>query len=293
VKLGLFAINYATCADPESAVEVARHAEACGFESVWTGEHAVLPDPAPPGRGFPPTLPFLDTTVALTLVATHTRALRLGSGVIVLPLRNPVLLAKELASLDVISAGRLIVGVAAGYVDAEFDAVGVPMTQRQARTDEYVDALRALWTMERPRHTGRFARFEGINAYPRPVQRPSPSIVVGGGGPRALTRAVLRANGWYGFGLDIDETRARLQQLRAIATQHERPAELGRLEITITPDGPLDRATVERFADLGVDRLVVLPDQDRDRTNRHLPVPREEILRNIDLVTYTCRDLLD
>src|SRR5437660_12659359 len=123
MKLGLFAINYGTCGDPEVAVDVARYAEAAGFESVWTGEHIVLPDPRPARLPFPPTLPLLDTTVALTLIATHTRSIKVASGIIVLPLRNPVLLAKELASIDVVSDGRLIVGVAAGYIEAEFGAL--------------------------------------------------------------------------------------------------------------------------------------------------------------------------
>ncbi|HEY3632437.1 MAG TPA: LLM class flavin-dependent oxidoreductase, partial [Jatrophihabitantaceae bacterium] len=127
MKFGLFALNYGTCADPEAAVTVARHAEAAGFESVWTGEHVVLPDPAPSPRVFPPTLPFLDTTVALTLLAAHTTRIRVATGIIVLPLHNPVLLAKELASVDVVSGGRLTVGVAAGYMPAEFASVGVPM----------------------------------------------------------------------------------------------------------------------------------------------------------------------
>src|SRR5262249_29643432 len=130
MKIGLFAINYGTCADPELAVRVARHAEAAGFESVWTGEHVVLADPAPPSFTMPPTLPFLDTTVALTLIAANTSTIRLGTGIIVLPLRNPVVLAKELASVDVVSGGRLMAGFAAGYVPAEFASSGIPMAGR-------------------------------------------------------------------------------------------------------------------------------------------------------------------
>src|SRR5262249_31040444 len=125
MKIGLFAINYGTCADPDAAVRVARHAEAAGFESVWTGEDIVLPDPPPTGFSMPPTLPFLDTVVALTLIAAHTTTIRVATGIIVLPLRSPAVLAKELASIDVISGGRLIAGFAAGYIPAEFDASGV------------------------------------------------------------------------------------------------------------------------------------------------------------------------
>ena len=130
MKIGLFAVNYGTCADPEAAVRVARHAEAAGFESVWTGEHVVLPDPAPRGFSMPATLPLHDTIAALTLVATHTSTIKVASGIIVLPLRNPVILAKELASVDVISGGRLIAGFGAGYVSAEFAAAGAAYRSR-------------------------------------------------------------------------------------------------------------------------------------------------------------------
>ena len=282
MEFGLFAANYGTCADPESAVAVARHAEAAGFESVWTGEHVVLPDPVPPRLPFEADLPFLDTTVALTLLASHTTRIKVASGIIVLPLRNPVLLAKELASIDVVSGGRLVVGVGAGYIPEEFAAVGVPLAGRQARVDEYLRALRALWTMEHPRFQGRYVSFEGIDAHPRPVRRPGPPIVVGGEGEAALTRAVTLANGWYGFSLDVDATGQCLDRLRRLRGAHDRPTELGPLEITVTPSGPLDRGVVARYEELGVDRLVLLPRPDAAGADRHRPVPLERILGTID-----------
>ncbi len=188
MKLGLFAINYGTCGDPGTAVRVARHAEAAGFESLWSGEHLVLPDPAPRGFPLPPELPLLDTIVGLTLVAAHTTTVKIASGIIVLPLRNPVVLAKELASLDRVAQGRLIVGIGPGYVPEEFDAVGVAMSERAARTDDYLRAMRALWSMPEPAYRGRYVSFSGINAHPRPLQRPGPPIVVGAGGRLADRR---------------------------------------------------------------------------------------------------------
>ncbi|HEY3629890.1 MAG TPA: TIGR03619 family F420-dependent LLM class oxidoreductase, partial [Jatrophihabitantaceae bacterium] len=209
--------------------------------------------------------------------------------IIVLPLHNPVLLAKELASVDVVSGGRLTVGVAAGYMPAEFASVGVPMAGRQTRVDEYVQALRALWTMEHPSFHGRHVSFEGIDAYPRPVQRAGPPVVVGGEGPAALTRALTLADGWYGFSLDVDATRDRLDQLRRLGKEHDRPAELGPLEITVTPYGSLDRDVVARYEELGVHRLVLLPEPEAVHAERHRPVPLERILANID---RAARDLL-
>jgi probable F420-dependent oxidoreductase len=282
VKLGLFAINYGTCADPASAVRVAKHAEAAGFESVWTGEHLVLPDPAPPGFTIEPTLPMLDTVVALTLVAAHTTTIKVASGIIILPFRNPVVLAKELASVDVVSNGRLIVGVGAGYVVAEFAAVGASLAERGGRMDDAIEAMRALWSMEHPHHDGRFVSFDGIDAHPRPMQPGGPPIVVGGVSGGSLRRAVTMANGWYVFNADLPLAQRCVEAIRAAAEQHERPAALGQLEITVTPVGPITRAVMDQYEDLGVDRLVLLPRANADRDRRHAAVPVEDILRNID-----------
>jgi len=285
--MGLFAINYGTCADPQIAVRVARHAEAAGFESVWTGEHIVLPDPQPPRFTMPPTLPFLDTVVALTLVAVATTTIRVATGIIVLPLRSPAVLAKELASVDVVSGGRLVAGFAAGYITAEFAASGVPMADRGARMDEYLRVLKALWAMEHPEHEGKLVSINGVDAQPRPVQRPHPPIVVGGEAPAALRRAVTMANGWYGFATTPAEAGEYVAALRRLEHEHERPADLGRLELTVTPVGPLDRATVDQYEELGVDRLVLLPEPESPRGERHAPVPVDRILHNIDTVAAT------
>jgi probable F420-dependent oxidoreductase len=287
MKMGLFAINYGTCADPETAVRVAQHAEAAGFESVWTGEHVVLPDPQPPRFTMPPTLPFLDTVVALTLVAAHTTSIRVATGIIVLPLRSPAVLAKELASVDVVSGGRLIAGFGAGYIAAEFAASGVPMAERGGRMDDYLRALKALWAMEHPEYPGRFVSIQGLDTQPRPVQRPHPPIVVGGEAPAALRRAVTMANGWYGFATTPAEAGGYLAELRRLAQEHERPADLGRLELSVTPVGPLDRATVGQYEELGVDRLVLLPEPEAQRGHRHETVPVDRILHNIDTVAAT------
>ena len=230
----------------------------------------------------PPTLAFLDTVVALTVVGAHTTTIRLGTGIILLPLRNPVVLAKELASVDVVSGGRLIAGFAAGYVRDEFAAAGVPMAGRGERVADYIRAMRALWSMPSPEYEGQFVSFRGIDAHPRPVQRPGPPVVIGGEATAALRRAVTLADGWYGFGLDLAGTRQCTDELRKLAEQHERPAELGPLELTVTPVGTLDEATVSQYAELGIDRLVLLPQPDAARDRRHAPVPADRIKRNVD-----------
>jgi probable F420-dependent oxidoreductase len=254
--LGLFGMNFGACADPELQVRVARAAEEAGFDSVWTGEHVALPlhdNPVPT----PPETPFLDSLVALTNVAAHTRRVRLGTGILVLPHHNPVLVAKALASLDVISAGRLIAGFAAGYVEAEFAALGVDFHRRGAITDEYLAAIRTLWTDELPRFAGRFAAFGDIRFEPKPRQRPHPPIIVGGHAAPALKRAARFGDGWYGFGLTVDAAAPLIGELRRLR------AELGRVdapfEISLTTFEPLDAALIARAATVGIDRLIVYP----------------------------------
>jgi probable F420-dependent oxidoreductase len=260
MKLGLYGINMGVCADPTTAVRVAVAAEAAGFESVWTAEHVVLPEPQPPDSPIPPSVPFIHPAVALAYIAGHTRTLRLATGITILPLHDAVILAKEFASLDFISGGRLIFGLGAGYLPQEFVACGIPFEHRGARTDEGIDVLRDLWTSARPRFEGRFFRYADVDAHPRPVQRPHPPIIVGGMSAPAFRRAVARGNGWYGFGLDLATTEKFLAGLREAARQVERPASLGPLEITVTPSLALDAGTIAQYAAIGVHRLVVRTD---------------------------------
>jgi len=179
MKLGLYGINMGACLDPRTAIRVAVAAEAAGFESVWTAEHVVLPEPRTPESPIPARVALLDPAVALAHLAGHTKTIRLATGIIILPQRNPVVLAKELASLDVLSDGRLIFGLGAGYIPKEFAACGIPFGERGARTDEAIAVLRDLWTSKAPHFNGRFFRYSEIDAHPRPIQRPHPPIVVG------------------------------------------------------------------------------------------------------------------
>jgi probable F420-dependent oxidoreductase len=231
---------------------------------------------------------LLDTTVALAWIAAHTKRLRIASGIIVLPFRNPLLLAKELASVDVVSGGRLIIGLGAGWLEQEFNALGVPMQGRGERMDDAIRAVRALWTMEQPRHHGPSASFSNVASYPRPTQRPMPPVVIGGESTAALRRAVTMGNGWYGFGLTVEQTKKHIEDLKRMA-QHDRPAELGNLEISVTPVGDFDRRSVDAYAAAGVHRLVVLPNPKASHAQRHAPVPLGEILRNIESVSQIAR----
>ncbi len=258
MKFGLFGINVGACADPETATAVARAAEDAGFDSVWTGEHVVLPDPQVPPSPSAPDNPMLDPAVALSFIAARTERIRLGTGIIILPQRNPVVLAKELASLDVLSGGRLIFGLGVGYLRPEFDALGVPFAERGPRATEYVEAIRALWTQPNPEYKGQFVQFGGIQAQPRPVQKPHPPIIMGANSPPAFRRTVRLGNGWFGFALDVEAAERSIAALREAERSCDRAAELGPLEISVTPPGRIDADSVRRYADLGVDRLIPL-----------------------------------
>jgi probable F420-dependent oxidoreductase len=258
MKFGFFGINMGPLGDPEAMVRVAKACEDAGLESVWTGEHVVLPDPQAPPSPAAPATPFLDPSVALAHLAAHTKTLRLGTGIIILPQRNPVELAKELASLDVVSGGRLLFGLGAGYLEPEFRALGANFEERGAVTDEAIDVLRALWTQEKPAFTGRFYAFSGIDAHPRPVQKPHPPIVIGGMSRAAARRAAARGDGWYGFFTNPEITARSLGWIREACDAGLRSDAQGALEFSVTPPPGITPDLVKQYAELGVDRIIAL-----------------------------------
>ena len=258
MKFGLFSINNGPCASPKTAAAVAKAAEQAGFESVWTGEHVIVPDPQVPPSPVAPEYPMLDPGIALSFVAANTTTIRLGTGIIILPQRNPVVLAKELASLDVLSNGRLIFGIGIGYLKPEFDAIGAPFDHKGPRTEEYLKAMLALWTMPKPEFNGQWVKFKGVNTMPRPVQKPHPEIVFGGHTKEAYSRAARLAKGWYGFAQDLESTR-KVPERGCARRARPRARSIEDIEISITPRIKVDRDTAKRFADLGVHRLILLP----------------------------------
>jgi len=144
-----------------------------------------------------------------------------------------------------------------GYLKPEFDALGISMDDRGTKTLEYIEAMRAIWSQDKASYEGRYVRFAGVSANPKPVQAGGPPVVMGGHTPAAWRKAVTHCQGWYGFALDPEATSRNLEGLAAAAARYERPASLGRLEITVTPRGRIDVDSARQFADLGVDRLVL------------------------------------
>lgn len=263
MQLGVQGLNAKAAAAPEVAVRLARLAEDLGYGSWWAAEHVVLP--TGPGGPADATTPLVDPLIHLAHIAAVTSRIELGTAVIILPQRNPLVLAKQAASLDVLSGGRLLLGVGAGWLEPEMRAVGVPMSERGARSDEYLDAMTELWTSPAPAYSGRHVSFAGVDAHPRPVRAGGPRVHVGGRSPGAYRRAVARAHGFYGNGT-VADIEGDLAGLRRAADQVERPARLGRLEITAMPLTEVDQRAADRYAGLGVDRLVVhaMPIDDPD-----------------------------
>jgi probable F420-dependent oxidoreductase len=243
--------------------QVAQRAEALGFESVWIPEHLVFParleTPYPyseDGRApFTPDTPILDPLMLLTHIAASTKRIRLGTNIFVLPLRHPIVTARLAMTLDVLSGGRLSLGVGVGWLEEEFRAVGVDFATRGSRTRECVLALRALWTESEPEFHGRFFDFGPLKFEPKPVQKPHPPIIFGGESPNALRRAAALGDGWYGVAHDPVTARARVEELRALRRGNGEP-----FEVTVGHrGGPLDADVLRRYADAGVDRVSVLP----------------------------------
>jgi probable F420-dependent oxidoreductase len=274
-------LNAKAALSPAVTRRLAGRAAELGYSSWWAGEHVVLPSPRTADSPMDPKDPILDPLVHLSYVAACTETMDVGTAVVILPQRNPVVLAKQAASLDVLSGGRLLLGVGAGYLEPEMTAVGVPLSERGGRTDEYLDAMTALWTQESPSFHGRYVSFEKVDAHPRPTRPGGPRIVVGGHSPAAFRRAVARGHGWFGNGTADDLVRC-LDGLNRAADEVERPARLGPLEITYLQLNPVtvDASAARRYAELGVSRLVVypLPLEDPDDVllflEQHATLPR-------------------
>jgi len=256
MKIGIFGINTGACAEPQTAAKVAVAAEQIGVESLWTAEHVVLPDPREAPSPADPETPFLHPSTLLAYIANVTDEIKLGTGITLIAQRNPVVLAKEMGSLDVISSGRLLLGIGAGYLHQEFSALGVDFSSRGAKTDESIEIIRTLWNKANPEYQGKFIQFKNIQAQPRPLQAGGPPIIIGGTSPAALRRTVTHGNGWYGFALDVETTKSVLENLEIAKSRYERDPNLGPLSISITPPSRPSKTMMEDYAAIGVERYI-------------------------------------
>ncbi len=264
MKFGLMYANAGPFAFPEMLTHLAQTAERVGVESLWTVEHVVIPvgyastypyDPSGKIQA-PDQVPIPDPLVALGYVAGVTKKIRLATGIVILPQRHPLYIAKEVATLDVLSHGRVILGIGVGWLAEEFDALGIPFAERAARTAEMVRAMRSLWKDEAEPFQGKFYRWPKVESHPKPVQKPGVPIVVGGHTELAARRAARYGDGFFpGVAEDT-----KLKDILAIMADECR--KLGRdpktIEISAGRAAP-DLDGVKRLRDLGVSRFMVPP----------------------------------
>ena len=254
------AFNHRT--PPEFIAGAARLVESAGFHSIWVPEHVLFfPEYASTypystdGRipGAPEGL--LDPFSALTFVAAHTSRIRLGTGICLVPQRQPVYTARLVADLDYLSGGRVDFGVGIGWLAEEFDALGMPFADRGARCLEYIEAMRALWTQPVPSFSGATVHIAPCHFRPQPVQTTLP-VLFGGESNPALRRVASHGNGWYGFNLSPAGVQERLAYLDAELSRCGRDRD--DIHICIGPNShPVSRESVDQYAALGVHQLVV------------------------------------
>jgi probable F420-dependent oxidoreductase len=265
MKFGLMFVNSGPFANPKLFEVLVKTADEVGFESLWTVEHVVVPvgyasqyPYSESGRmpGNSEKIPIPDPLLPLAYAAAITKRIKLGTGILILPQRHPVYVAKELATLDLLSGGRALLGVGIGWLAEEFEVLGVPFRERAARTEESVRALRSLWAPETSSFRGRYYQWGPVESYPKPVQKPGVPVHVGGHVEGAARRAARVGDGFFPARGELDLLASLFAALRdECGKVGRRPEEI---ELTTGMAGQ-DRDSVRRYEDLGVSRLIAAP----------------------------------
>jgi probable F420-dependent oxidoreductase len=260
MKFGLIPVNIGV-ANAAQMIGMAQLAESAGFESVWTFEHVIVPldykskyPYSPTGKmGAAPETNFIDPLIALTAIATQTQKIRLGTGVNILSQTNPLLLAKQAASLDLVSNGRFMLGVGIGWLQEEFVAMGTPFERRGARFDDYVVAMKKVWSGDVVEHDSEFLNWHGFKSYPVPVQKPHVPVIIGGAKGKIYERIATVGDGWFAPVPDPAVLKQSLSELKAACKKVGR--NYSDIEITTMwmPQGGLD--SIKVLQDLGVSRV--------------------------------------
>ena len=263
MKIGTFSTFMSPICTPQMIGEFAQSAESIGLDSLWMGEHVVLFDktespypgsatgklPVPEGGG------MLDTVATFGYLAACTKTLRFGTGITLLPQRNPIYTAKEFTTLDWLTQGRIDFGIGVGWCKEEVIACGYNFNDRGKRCDEILQMMKQLWTEPVAEFHGEFYDLAPCRMDPKPVQKPHIPIIVGGHSSAGFRRAAKYGNGWYGFQMDLDATAKVTLQLDAALTKEGRNRD--DFQLVITPPYQVNADMVRRYEDLGVDQLIV------------------------------------
>jgi probable F420-dependent oxidoreductase len=264
VRLGLHALGIGVGARRAVIDAIAVAAEQYGFATLWAGEHVVMVDQpvsrypySADGRiAVPAAADWIDPLIGLSFAAATTTRIDLATGVLLLPEHNPVLVAKQAATLDRLSGGRFILGVGIGWSREEFDALGVPFERRSARTAEYVAAMRRLWRDDIASFAGEFVNFEQVRVNPKPARDRRIPIIVGGNSDAALRRVVDWGDGWYGFNLrDVAAAAERVALIRRLCREAGRDPSEVRLAVALQHQTADD---ILALAECGIDELVIV-----------------------------------
>lgn len=267
MDIGLFVPLGAMNASAEFLRTLGPAAEERGFESLWTPEHVVLFDdydskyPYSPEGKFPGGADsgMLEPLTALTYLAAVTDRVRLGTAICLVPQRNPVYTAKQVADLDLLSGGRVELGIGIGWLKEEFDALNVPFAKRGLRTDEYLQVMKSLWTEETSSFAGELYQLPPCRFYPKPVHQPHPPILVGGESDAALRRAARHGQGWFTFNRTPDSFAGPLQKLDSLLAENGRSRADSDFNLSACPYfNPVDAKAIEGYQAAGVDRLVAV-----------------------------------
>jgi probable F420-dependent oxidoreductase len=249
--------------------EIARATEAAGFESLWIPEHPVIPASMKTVFPFTPdgALPehygrWADPFIGLAAAAAVTKRIKLGTGICLIPERDTLITAKTVASLDLLSGGRFLFGIGAGWLREETEVMGSRFGTRWKRTREGIEAMRALWTKGTASYEGELVRFESVRCEPRPVQKPHPPVILGAHGPKALERVARSYDGWMPLVQDVEQLKRDVAAIRKLLKEHGRPENAAQISPLVEPigDGPTTDE-LKRLRDAGADRIILLSQQ--------------------------------
>lgn len=265
MRYGFCIPHHRPLATPRLIAEAARRGEDLGFDTIWLSDHVMTPNvPEQRHRRI-----FYEPLAVAAYLAAATSRVRIGTSVLVVPYRHPVVTAKQISTIDALSGGRLVLGVGVGALEGEFNALGVSFPERGPLTDEYLAVMRELWTNDDPRFDGRTVHFENVTFWPKPAQRPAPPILVAGNSARAIRRAAAIGDGWHPTSISRVGLEAGIQRFRAECERLGRPTTLpivyrSDLRILAAPETPRRHFTgtpdqiledLRAFAEAGVDEF--------------------------------------
>lgn len=264
MKFGIIPVNVGV-QSADQMIGMAQAAEELGFDSVWTFEHVIVPHDYESKYPYnksgkmaaDPETNFVDPLIALTAIAQATKTIKLATGINIVSQTNPLLLAKQAASLDFVSGGRFMLGAGIGWLREEFEAMGTPFEKRGARFDDYMVAMKKVWSGETVEHESEFLSWHGFKSYPVPVQKPGVPVHMGGNKGKIFERIAKYGDGWFIPGANLKHLPGQLDELKSALEGEGR--EIGEIELSTIWVPQMGREMLDEMEKLGVERAVIMP----------------------------------